>query len=1006
MATDYEARLYNEAVASINFRAFFADKGLTIDPAARVDENGWTEATGCTFTEGKIHVNLRTGDWCDPLTKKTYPIHDFIIRNEPLEDGDVVGALRVLCQAAGIKYLESVNFPAPETGVATPTSILQDLCKDLTGTLRHRLSEATGISASTMQRYQMGYIPADPRGHSGKFLVPIPEPNGTVKAIRQFDEELQGRWLRRIPHCNRLDITPKLYGLDELALGNWKNVVLCNNELDRMILMQERKSEDWGALTVIDSFLHGWLPYLKGRHVVLCFSSDRPSMVQAQSVIGPMLRADRDKGGIASVKLVTIPGGGSADFCRVYHWFQAGGNWDALLKLATQAKGFQEPCRGNPDTEPRILENFGQIDDPDNTDQRVRVPVTVIGDYRAVYDVPEEFMVKHCLLTERQKCSECIDLKFKIPFGNAAQIECCGANRTQIDRICNQIVGCRNHATPRLEVTSKITLREILVSQYYERIVDRSEDEEGLVQMDGLTQKTVERQVYVRVEPGQADLTQPRGFMATGWVRTDPRNSRRTLILETLDPIPEPYENFNYKMRLEELKGLQALGWQGLVRDLVEHRTHIYDCDELLLLVLMTYCSPLHLHFNGEMIRGWITAAIIGDSGVGKSKTFETISEMLRLGDIFSCRTGRRTGLTYCLVRRKDGPFKCQAGVVPRNSRKIVCVEETQELGTEDIKTLADSMHKGVMAVGFSDSATYESKTRMIFMANPRYDRTLESYTYGVLALKDVFYTPSVIRRLDVAAFLRRFEDQTRYNRMCEPTEEPRVTPSALRALVLLAWSMSPERIVFTPEVTALVLKRATELSATYGHPEDVPLVSPTDFRQTLARLCAALAIIDLSSTDELATITVRPKHVEEVSALVHALYSHPSCGLDRYSEVCRRSKSLEDFELIATEITQRVDSGGVDALGDCRHFSRLLYLLNQGNAIRRSDLVALVGCSPVWMREALDFLTNIHLTRCREVVTVTHKFTRFMSRYAKENPVAWALIKAAGKALETKGKK
>jgi DNA replicative helicase MCM subunit Mcm2 (Cdc46/Mcm family) len=116
--------------------------------------------------------------------------------------------------------------------------------------------------------------------------------------------------------------------------------------------------------------------------------------------------------------------------------------------------------------------------------------------------------------------------------------------------------------------------------------------------------------------------------------------------------------------------------------------TKVNDLDDLLIAVLLTFCSALRFQFNGEFIRGWLSTVIIGDSGTAKTQTYLSISDFIGVGDMFSALTGSRTGLAYAMVDQKDKGWNIKVGKFPKNSRRILCVDEAQQLPTEDIHTI------------------------------------------------------------------------------------------------------------------------------------------------------------------------------------------------------------------------------------------------------------------------------------------------------------------------------
>ncbi|MCW8129271.1 MAG: hypothetical protein KIS92_02715 [Planctomycetota bacterium] len=988
---DY-TELHNAVMAKMDFKSFFRHLGLELFPDDKVDPDGWVLARGCTFTRGEIYVNIgaHAGGWREPITKADGTIYQFVNRQMNRAPDDAVAALRVMCEYVGVPFGDEDIPSADSAMVVTPAAWSKFWVEKES---KERLRVTAGITPQTCERYQIGFGKIKGRPY---FLVPVPDEGGRIRAIRMIDENYSGRWMRRFPEGGPLEMSPKIFGLNELKTRNWKNVIICDNEFDRILLMQELKNDEWGALSLTDGWVRGWNSFLEGRHVVLCFSTLPKTFYAAQSIVGPLIDMARREEKILGLKLLKLPLADTPEDCRVYHWFKGGGTTANLMKLIHWAPEYSIPGRKCAKDQVKALVSFAEIEDPKNSDLHVRVPLTVIGETATIYDSPTKFRVAHCQRIQDGKCNECLDETFSIDVGRDEHLEACGSSKAHIEKLCQRLC-CRWKQHPTIEILEKGTFREVLSTQYHQRLVDRPHEEHENLMIDGRYERQIQRKVVVRVPEGQPEPIQPRGYMATGWIRTNPKNSARTMIVESLEPIPEPYEDFNFKSNLDHLMYLKSLGWSAITQDLIEHRTQIYDCDEIILINLLTYCSPLHINFLGEQgIRGWVTAAIIGDTGVGKSRTFEKLSEIIGIGDIFSCNSGRRTGLTYAVVTL-DRKWTCQAGLHPLNTRKILCVEEAQELPREELKSMGEAMEKGQLNINQVARESYESKTRIIFNSNPLGGRTLEHYPYGCMTLKELF-VPAFIRRLDMVAFIRKLDDYQKYNERRVTNAQPKVSQEALRALVFFAWSIPPERIQF--EDDEAILAAANRLSAKYGHCDDLPLVLPSVYRKTIARLAAAWAILDLSSKDELQTISVTPGHVNLVEKFLDGLYSAEACALDRYSDLAVRQRSMDDYRALEVELKGWLDPKRDRADQGYNPYGKLLYCLSIGTSYNRRDLNRMVGVSDAWMASALATLAAHYLITDGEGgrISITPKYQRFFKEFERKNPVESGVIRASGK--------
>src|SRR5699024_5534395 len=118
-------------------------------------------------------------------------------------------------------------------------------------------------------------------------------------------------------------------------------------------------------------------------------------------------------------------------------------------------------------------------------------------------------------------------------------------------------------------------------------------------------------------------------------------------------------------------------------------------------------------------------------------------------------------------------------------------------------------------------------------------------------------------------------------------------TSEALKNNILFAWSRKPEDVLFTDDAIDEILNTSTELSKIYGKANDVPLVSPSDQRNKVARLSVALAALTNSIDESKERIRVLPGHVSFIKEYLKALYNSPGCGLNYYSKLAIKEEDM-----------------------------------------------------------------------------------------------------------------
>jgi hypothetical protein len=98
-------------------------------------------------------------------------------------------------------------------------------------------------------------------------------------------------------------------------------------------------------------------------------------------------------------------------------------------------------------------------------------------------------------------------------------------------------------------------------------------------------------------------------------------------------------------------------------------------------------------------------------------------------------------------------------------------------------------------------------------------------------------------------------------------------------------------------------------MSTIFGQCEDLPIVYPEDFRKTFARLCVALAVLDLSSNDNFQKITVQKNHVNFLSDFLTLYYEAQNCQLDKYSAAYARENVMSEEGLLFERLKKNLDN-------------------------------------------------------------------------------------------------
>jgi hypothetical protein len=560
--------------------------------------------------------------------------------------------------------------------------------------------------------------------------------------------------------------------------------------------------------------------------------------------------------------------------------------------------------------EPIPLKSFIEVDNPEYAGKRVSVDLYIHGENSEAYHAPTAVEVLECPGRKKLGCSgrgdwdwSC-DEPIQISMGNSIQLACVNANKFQLKAHLIDFV-CDKGQRPAVKVDddNKTTIREVFAHQIISGVSSSSTE-------------LVEKPIYTIGH----DLYKIGQYRATGFVHTHPRHQKPTMLIDTMEKQEEDWQSFRLtdetRQLLSDMEKFDVMSGE-FTQELMYTVTRIYGRHDLHMGVLLSLCSPRWIDFPGEgRIRGWVSTVIIGDTGTGKSEVSEELFKYAKVGYRISGSTASRTGITYSIDYDERRGWRIKAGAHLKMSGQALIVDEAQDLEEADLKTMAEALDSGRLQVDRIQNKNFEAETRVIFVCNPRdpkrvsNQKTIASYQYGCLSLVDIF-PKMMLRRLDLAIFAASFDIKNKgevYNTVIPKGHQPVISPKHLQSLIFYAWNLQPEQIIISERIANLIRNESSRLSTIFGQCEDIPIVYPEDFRKTFARLCVALAVMDLSSTDDFQTITLTKDHVYFMSDFLRLCYGNKNCQLDEHSKAYARENVLSEEDLIYERLKSELD--------------------------------------------------------------------------------------------------
>lgn len=577
-----------ELLAVVDFEKFYREK-------VEIKSHSNDELKGiCPFHEDKVAsfcANVKTGLFHCFGCSESGSVFQFI---EKLNNVTFSEALKILANFSGFELKNPKEEPPP-IDPKLPKKYLEKFLK--AEDVLKWIIEKKGLTLNTIRKYKIGW-------DGNRNTIPIYDEKGVLRNIRRYNQKKPEKMISYRTKKYTYGKS-RLYGLDELLKRKNELVTLVEGEWDKLLTSQHGFLSITGT-TGAGTFKPEWRRYFVGRDVAIIYDLDPEGRKGAENAARAILDV------AATVKNVELPLKGTKDEKDLSDYF---------LKLGATAEDLQDLIDATPlfviepevpeEEAPKMLKSFIEIDLKENIDKRVQVPLTVSGETSEAFHGVSKFRVDFCKLQITGKCSRCpVDKIFVIHPGEKEFIESCMSTESQVIGFLRYRI-CSEGQKPRITILEKSTVREFFATQRTKRFFAKI----GKIGMDESGAELVERRVYFVSDK----LVRPQSYLATGYIRTHPKTQQVCLLVTQLEPIEEEFESFRLNDETKKsLEQIQELTPENIVNILSKEVLFLRHREELILALLLTFCSPLRIHFNQIDIRGWINMIVLGDTATGK----------------------------------------------------------------------------------------------------------------------------------------------------------------------------------------------------------------------------------------------------------------------------------------------------------------------------------------------------------------------------------------------------
>lgn len=850
---------------------------------------------------------------------------------------------------------DALKIPRPDGSKPTRPDIDPGLVREyhqrlmkLTGPLRTMLRERRGLTDETLVKFQLGW-------DGERITIPIYDEFNTLVNFRRYkwnSNEDQWKVLNYTDEFNNAYGEVRIFGIDRVMDPELDYVVWCEGEMDRLSC-EQRGFPAACPTSGAGTWKPNWSKLFRNKkRVYLAQDNDEAGRNATQKLCEKLYHT-------VDVYVVTWP----EDFPV------KGDITDFFTKCGLSTEDFQNLLDSAVKYVDTSMADARLADESEATDvhlsvssdaqymkKRIRVPVMVSGKDGTPYVCPRVIRAR-CgdSAGENKKCQACslavnagektLELTSR-DSGVLKLIKCSDAQQSRMIKELLQV----SQTCPecRVEILDSMNLEEL-------RLIPKAEANFGFSKEHDYV---VRSGYYVG-----NNLKTNRRYTLVGYMYPDPNTQYATYMFDQALPEHDLISDFELdEEAIERLSLFKQRPGQSvrdkfneIHRDLERNVTFIWERRAVAFAVDLIYHTVLNFYFQEQYVkRGWGELLIIGDSGQAKTTIVERLMHHYRLGELHSGESSRRTGLVYSMQQTNKRWFLVW-GAFPLNDGGLLTIDELSGLSEDDLGVMSDVRSSGIAKATGVITAETTSRTRAIYISNPRNGRQLNSETYGVSAVLKLMGKAEDVRRLDLAMSVASGDvDPALVNKsLKEIPEVPHVyTSDACNTRVLWAWSRKPEDVVFTDEATELILKKATEMGARYS--SKVPIVEAADQRIKIARLSVATAACVFSSDETGEKVIVKPEHVEFVVDFMNELYCSKSFGYDKLSAQDTITSDTSD-----SNIKKLRKAYLLLPIMDFNDMSKILYQLPY---FSRATLEDYTGLSKDDLKMLLKFMTNNHL--------------------------------------------
>jgi 5S rRNA maturation endonuclease (ribonuclease M5) len=310
--------------------------------------------------------------------------------------------------------------------------------------------------------------------------------------------------------------------------------------------------------------------------------------------------------------------------------------------------------------------------------------------------------------------------------------------------------------------------------------------------------------------------------------------------------------------------------------------------------------TPLHFKFGRRIERAYLDVMMVGDPRTGKSQAAKKLLDLYQLGLITSLKTATTAGLLGGSDQTAGG-WKTKLGLIPRNHKSALVLEEFSGGGQELISKLTEVRSSGrVRLTRVNGSTDVPAQVRMLSISNPStHDKRsipLRKYPNGINVLLDLIGASEDIARYD---FFLLVDEPEEYTSPLVKVEQEPYPVESYQNRIRWVWSRTEDQIIISDEVQEFIVKCAEELNKDFN--THIKLFGPEAWKK-LTRTAIATAGMVCSMSEDGENLIVEKSHVQWAHKFLIDCYDNDLFKLREYVDMQRSLVVCDDAAVFALQ--------------------------------------------------------------------------------------------------------